>query len=1160
MKKLLKILFALLVILAIAGVIIWLVQQKGWHWWVGVAMFSAIVGVLFAILILRRALTKRKMREFVSRVVDQNNFTTGVGVESANRIQTLKNRWQEALNIIKVSKANDIPWFVMLGGNDSGKTAAVRNAKLNVSLSSTIRSNQLTKTEGCEWWFLEKSIIVDTTSRYITPEDEFNDAEEWKELLNLFLKHRRRKSISGVVVTISAERLLSADAMSLREEGQNLRKRIDNLMRILWTKFPVYIMITKVDKVFGFNELFQNLSKNQVNQVAGFVNNNEASWSNVVDNFFTATADNLDRLREQVISNVADVDEAGLLLFPLEFAKLYAPFYEFVQPIFENNSYQEQPLCRGIYFSSAEQDGNSTSHILKYAGNFVQNNSGYTAHQGIFLRDFFEKVLPTDRWYFKPAYNIQRLRYFIGSIGFLAILSVMIAIGSLMTASYEHNQNIINLYKNEAKSFPTLNNDISNNMIYFYDVQKAIHKLEARNNHWGWIPSFGLTTAQDFTEHLKEQYVNLYRQHFLNDFNNKIYDRMLKVNENTDSQEASLYIAFLTARIDSVNARLSKTAYDTNVTNSDMNLQNVFPSIILTVYPQVPLNVANSMEETYISFIAWSHDQESIKRNMKAMLQTLRDLLMKNPVSNVIKHQQAFIPFNIKLSDFWGDLNGHENENVIVPGMFTKEGLVQIKKFLALVKDAGVIQGENDPILQQFWEWYQSEYYSSWHKFILAFNQVDALSFNDDERKSLVFSMTTESNPYTKLINTAAYQLEPEEHISNIPDWASLILELNNLNKMSSEESNIITLRKTVLQNIGKIVSNERVDQKSEFYNTQVKNSAILKDYYDSLAQVTPDLVSDDSYLRYVGNIFAEYNGKADVKSPVSIAVIKFGQLQHAMSANNQNDMVWKVIAGPLNFMLQYLLEKTSCAIENKWDSDVIGRIMSVKSSDIPKALLENNRGLLWQFLNDTATPFLAADRWGYSPKYLFDKTYFGQEIDFNSEFFTFINSSRPSMVDLQSQYPVSFATVPVTVSPDANVKPYGTVLTVQCADGEQTLKNYNYPNQATINWSPDKCGDTSISILFSNFTLTKTYPGNLGFVRFLVDFRSGSHRFNNSDFVESSMLQNEYKINWIQVKYNINHNIPTDEMLKSVNTHIPQNITNCGGTSNDYLDSFLNR
>lgn len=1147
MKKILKFILNALILILIASLAIWLVMQKGWQWWLGVAIFFGFIGVWLAIVLFKNFLAKRKMQEFVARVVEQDITTLNVS-EKFNNIQLLKNRWIEAISLIKMSKAQDIPWYIMLGGTESGKTSAIKNAKLNTSLTSNSKGSGISKTDTCEWWFLEKSIILDTTSRYVTPEDDGNDLDEWKEFLNLFLKYRKRKPINGVVITISAEKLLNSDPMDLHDEGQNIRKRIDNLMRICWSKFPVYIMITKVDKLFGFNETFDLMSNVEISQAAGYLNNPKDDWKLVIEKFFDTAANKLAKLRNSTISKIESLPEPGVMLIPQEFLKLKQSFYDYVQPIFDNNAYQEQPLCRGIYFSSAKQEGSTQSNILKYNDSYVTTTNFENTNKGVFLRDFFNRVLPEDGNLVRPAYNALRWKFLASSVGVISIISIAIAIGSLMTASYLHNVHVINMYYNEFKTPPTMTNDVSENLITLDSYQRVIRKMEKSDRRW-FTPPFGLKHSDEFIIQLKAKYVELYKSGFLNDFDKNLYERMDKINDSKDPQDASMYIAFLTARIDSANARLTKSASEDNTLQSDINLQNLFPSVVMEIYPQTMLSVANVADDAYISYIAWSTDKETIQRNQKAMLRTLRDLLMKDPVAHVIKNQHVFIPFNISLSNFWGSAIGTSEDSQIVPGMFTKDGLNQIKKFLLLVKQAGVISGEDDPMLSKFWSWYQEQYYSYWYKFIEAFNEVDLSSFNEDERKNLVISMTGKNNPYSEVLSVAAKELAPTDHLTELPDWAKLIVQLDRLKNMSAGESTVVTLRDKVFKRVSKLTSNNEIMHKEEYLNNEVQIAGLINEYQNALSQITPDLISDDSYLRYVGTVFAEYNGKEDPKSEVSIATIKFTQLQQMVNniTRSQNPMVWHLEAGPLNFMLRYLMDRTSCAIEDSWEDQVMSKVSTVQDNNIPKVLLDKNTGLLWKFLNETLTPFVNLDRWGYSSKYIFNGTIFAQGIDINSEFLSFANFARPAMVDYQSQYNVRIATVPVTVNQDANIKPYGTILSVQCADGEQTLKNYNYPNQTSINWSPDKCGDTTISILFSNFTLTKTYSGSYGFTKFLTDFKTGAHQFTNSDFAESSLLAGNYKVDWIQVKYKINQNIPALNLLNDTKVTVPQSVTSCG-------------
>ncbi|AUR50961.1 type VI secretion protein IcmF/TssM N-terminal domain-containing protein [Aquella oligotrophica] len=1149
MKKFLKIFFSILLLLIIIGAIAWFVLQEGWQWWVGLTIFFGVVGVWLGIIFFRKFLAKRKMQEFVSRIVEQDIPSIDLPGSRANSIQMLRNRWLEATNLIRLSKAQDIPWFVMLGGTESGKTTAIKHAKLSTALSTTVKNLGINKTENCEWWFLEKSIILDTSSKYVIPENELDDTEEWKEFLHLFLKYRKRKPINGVVVTISAERLLTADHMSLRDEGQNLRKRIDNLMRISWAKFPVYVMITKMDYVFGFNEVAQTLDGNKINEAAGFLNNANETWQKMVDDFFDSVFAKFSQLRNNAVNNSDETPSSGMLILPQEFIEIRAAFNEFIQPVFESNSYQEQPICRGIYLSSSKQEASAKSSILKYQGEYVSSQESDSGRQGVFLRDFFDKILPADSEMVVPAYNALRWRYLASSLGILSILSVTVALGSLLTGTYLHNRNVMNIFFNEYKTAPYLGNDVATNIVTLDNFQRTIRKIDSADKQW-FLPSFGLTASSNLIDKLKLQYVDMYKKGFLIDFDKQLYQNIVKLNESTNTEEASIYIEFLTARIDSIDAHITSNKIDTN-TLADRNLQMVFPNVAMIIYPQLPLAIANLTDDLYVPYLVWSKDKVAIQRNLKAMLNTLRGLLINDPDWHVIRNQKAFLPFQVDLSDFWGGALGDSAKKVVVPGIFTKEGMSRIDHFIGLVTKAGVIQGGNDPSLQAFWNWYQVEYYEAWRKFVVAFSQVQISSFNDDEKKNLALKMTGESNPYYRFLNFAARELVPNKHLANPPDWANLIMQLDSLQNLSNGESTIVNLQQRVFQGVNKLVNNNTLAQKSELFNQQIKIAGLIGDYNAALSQISPAQISDDSYLLYTGNIFAEYNGKTEPKSPVSIALLKFNQLRQALSIGNSDEisMVWQIEAGPLDFLLQYLMTKTACAIENKWDSEVVGKISTVKSSEIPKILLDKNTGLLWKFVGDTLGPFLTLDQWGYSSRSIYDKTIFAQSVSFNQEFISYINNARPAMIDYQNQYSVNIATVPVTVNPEATTKPYGVILTVQCADGEQTLKNFNYPNQLTVNWSPDKCGDTTLTILFSNLTLNKVYSGGMGFAKFLADFKTGAHEFSNSDFAESDVLEDNYKVNRITVKYKINQNVAAIGLLRNISSNIPQDATNCNNS-----------
>ncbi len=64
--------------------------------------------------------------------------------------------------------------------------------------------------------------------------------------------------MNGIIVTIAADKLREGGEGVLADEGQSVRRRIDQLMRILGAKIPVYVLVTKIDLIPGMLE-FSNM-------------------------------------------------------------------------------------------------------------------------------------------------------------------------------------------------------------------------------------------------------------------------------------------------------------------------------------------------------------------------------------------------------------------------------------------------------------------------------------------------------------------------------------------------------------------------------------------------------------------------------------------------------------------------------------------------------------------------------------------------------------------------------------------------------------------------------------------------------------------------------------------------------------------------------------
>src|SRR5690606_10955770 len=121
-------------------------------------------------------------------------------------------------------------------------------------------------TRNCDWFFSDRAILLDTAGRYMTePEDE----REWHAFLDTLKKHRPDRPVNGVIVGIALPELSEASLEEVEWHADMIRSRIEELIRLLGLRFPIYLTFTKCDLLQGFVEFFGELGRLEREQVWG---------------------------------------------------------------------------------------------------------------------------------------------------------------------------------------------------------------------------------------------------------------------------------------------------------------------------------------------------------------------------------------------------------------------------------------------------------------------------------------------------------------------------------------------------------------------------------------------------------------------------------------------------------------------------------------------------------------------------------------------------------------------------------------------------------------------------------------------------------------------------------------------------------------------------
>ncbi|MDM7935336.1 MAG: type VI secretion system protein, partial [Methanothrix sp.] len=312
--------------------------------------------------------------------------------------------------------------------------------------------------------------------------------------------------------------------------------------------------------------------------------------------------------------------EPSLLLFPEEFSKLEEGLVPFMKAAFQENPYQESPLLRGIYFSSGRQEGSPYSHFLKNLGLIEERDVLPGTSKGLFLHDFFDKILPRERHLFAPTRQALELGRLTRNLGLLSWLAIGVAICGLLSFSFVKNLAIIRSVPKEA---PVLKAQLAPDVAMLEAYRKGIIKVEEGNRHW-WIPRFGLTHSRDIEVRLKGNYCSLVDKGIISSMDRKIVEDTATFSVSTPDSAYARYVMHVVRRINLLDARIKGAGYD----ELKAKLQPTYlPFIPSTGNGQAP-EMAKNLSDLYLYRLVWSQSQDGLtkeRQNLKNLLTSTLD-------------------------------------------------------------------------------------------------------------------------------------------------------------------------------------------------------------------------------------------------------------------------------------------------------------------------------------------------------------------------------------------------------------------------------------------------------------------------------------------------------------------------------------------------------
>jgi type VI secretion system protein ImpL len=303
---------------------------------------------------------------------------------SQREVAELKKRFDEAMGTLRTARFADkagggrnylyqLPWYMFIGAPGSGKTTALVNSGLRFPLEGKMGKDAVKGvggTRNCDWWFTDEAVLLDTAGRYTTQSSNREvDAAAWTGFLTLLKKFRPAQPLNGAIVTVSLSDLFTQSAAQRDDYARSVRARIQELYSTLGVRFPIYVMVTKTDLLAGFAEFFGDLGREARAQVWGTTFDFPAPAGAALGETFAREFDALvARLLARLATRMEEERDpqrrATIFAFPQQFAALREMLKAFLDEAFLSSSFGEEPMVRGVYFSSGTQEGSPFDRVL----------------------------------------------------------------------------------------------------------------------------------------------------------------------------------------------------------------------------------------------------------------------------------------------------------------------------------------------------------------------------------------------------------------------------------------------------------------------------------------------------------------------------------------------------------------------------------------------------------------------------------------------------------------------------------------------------------------------------------------------------------------------------------------------------------------------------
>jgi type VI secretion system protein ImpL len=490
----------------------------------------------------------------------------------SEEIAGLRRKFEEALQLLKTTQSRgkrdshylyELPWYVIIGGPGSGKTTLLLNSGLKFPLSERL-GNQPVKgvggTRNCDWFFADEAVFLDTAGRYTT-QDSYRpvDKAAWGSFLELCKKHRPRRPINGVLLTMSMSELVELSEEKQHERARELRQRIMELYNVLGNRFPIYMIFTKCDLIAGFNDLFADLTQEERTQVWGetFPHESEKQLEKLLTRFEGDFDEVLRRLNHWTLRRIQeerDTNRRGsIFCFPQQLALLKPTILAFIHDIFGTSRFEMEPLLRGAYFTSGTQEGTPIDRVMGVlAGVYGMDRQELPAFRGrptsFFITRLLKEVIFPEAELAGVDSRLEHRRSQLRWAAYAALALLTVGMITMWTVSYFSNRHAIAQVEEKIHDYRKISGQTETAETATRTMIARLNALVAARNVYkdrSWEMGFGLYQGDKIRTGINDVYEQRLMIDLLPEINRRLKGQIYEVMQRGDGADSALLYQLL---------------------------------------------------------------------------------------------------------------------------------------------------------------------------------------------------------------------------------------------------------------------------------------------------------------------------------------------------------------------------------------------------------------------------------------------------------------------------------------------------------------------------------------------------------------------------------------------------------------------------------------